>query len=74
MDGSRDIHIQWNESKTNIIWYHLYVESKKKNTNELTYKTELTHKHRKQIYGLFPKEERWGETNEEFWIAGYINT
>ena len=29
------------QTKTNIIWYCLYVESKKKNdTNELTYKTE----------------------------------
>ena len=29
------------QRKTNIIWYHLYVESKKKNdADELTYKTE----------------------------------
>ena len=27
--------------KTNIIWYHLYVESKKIGTNEPTYKTEI---------------------------------
>ena len=27
--------------KTNIIWYHLYVESKKNDTNELIYKTEI---------------------------------
>ena len=25
--------------KTNITWYHLYMESKKKETNELIYKT-----------------------------------
>ena len=29
------------QTKTNIIWYHLYVESKKKGTNELIYKTEI---------------------------------
>ena len=29
MDGPRDCHSDWNKSdtKTNIIWYHLYVES-----------------------------------------------
>ena len=38
------------QRNTNIIWYHLYVESKKKNdTNELIYKTEMdSHTHRKQ--------------------------
>ena len=29
------------QRKTNIIWYHLYVESKKNGTNELIYKTEI---------------------------------
>ena len=28
------------QTKTNIIWYHLYVESKKNDTNEFIYKTE----------------------------------
>ena len=28
------------QMKANIIWYHLYVEYKKKNTNEFIYKTE----------------------------------
>ena len=28
------------QRKTNIVWYHLYVESKKSDTNELIYKTE----------------------------------
>ena len=27
------------QRKTNITWYHLYVESKKNDTNELIYKT-----------------------------------
>ena len=30
-----------NQTKTNTIWYHLYVESKKKDANELIYKTEI---------------------------------
>ena len=29
------------QRKTNIIWYHLYVESKKNETNQLIYKTEI---------------------------------
>ena len=29
------------QTKTNVIWYHLYVESKKKDMNELIYKTEI---------------------------------
>ena len=28
------------QRKTNIIWYHLYMESLKNDTNELVYKTE----------------------------------
>ena len=28
MDGSRDCHSEWSWTKTNIIWYRLYVESK----------------------------------------------
>ena len=29
-----------NQTKTSIIWYQLYVESNKNDTNELIYKTE----------------------------------
>ena len=39
MNGPRDYHIKWSKSdrvKINIIWYHLYVESKKKR-DEWTY-------------------------------------
>ena len=39
IDGCRDYHIKW--SQRHIIWYHLYVESRKNSTNELTYKTEI---------------------------------
>ena len=27
IDGPRDYHIKWSKPKTNIIWYHLYLES-----------------------------------------------
>ena len=30
-----------NRTKTNITWYHLYMESKKNDTNEFIYKTEI---------------------------------
>ena len=37
--------------KRNIIRYPLYVESFKKDTNELIYKTETDSQNRRQIYG-----------------------
>ena len=41
MDGPRDYHTKWSKPKTNIIRYRLYVESGKKDTNELIYKTKI---------------------------------
>ena len=41
MDGPRAHHTKWSKRKTNITWHHLYVESKKNDTNELIYKTEI---------------------------------
>ena len=42
MDLERDYHTKWSKPKTNIIWCCLYAESKKKkDTNELKYKTEI---------------------------------
>ena len=41
MDGPRDCQSEVSQTKTNIMWYSLYVESKKKGTNELMYKTEI---------------------------------
>ena len=46
MDGPGDYHTKWiselNQRKTNITWYPLHVESKKKKnyTNKPIYKTE----------------------------------
>ena len=50
MDGLEIIILS--QAKTNIIWYHLYVESKKKSTNELLFRTKQkqTHSYRKQTY------------------------
>ena len=39
MGRPRMYHTEWSKSKTNIIWYDLYVESKN-NTNEIIYKTQ----------------------------------
>ena len=38
------------QTKISIIWYHLYVESKKNGTNELI-KQKQTHRHGRQTYG-----------------------
>ena len=42
MDGPRDYHTKWSKSgRERHIWYHFYVESKKKkDANKLIYKTE----------------------------------
>ena len=40
-----------NQTKTNIIWYHLYVESKKMVQMNLFTKQKLSHRCRKQTYG-----------------------
>ena len=51
-DGPGDGHTKWSKSKTNIIWYRLYVESKKKKgADEFIYKTETDYSHSKQTYG-----------------------
>ena len=39
MDGPRDYDTKWStQRKTNAIWYHLHVESKKGIQNDLIYK------------------------------------
>ena len=54
--------ITWSEvsqRKTNIIWYHIYVESKKKkDANKLTYKTEIDSDRENKL--MVTKEERRG--------------
>ena len=51
MDLEITILSEVNQRKTNIIWYHLYVEFKNNDTKELIYKTEMTHRENKQTFG-----------------------
>ena len=39
------------QTKANTIWYHLHVKSKRKGTNEFTYKTETESQIKKHTYG-----------------------
>ena len=42
LHGWTHYHTKWNKSdRERQIWYHLYEESEKKDTNELIYKTEI---------------------------------
>ena len=54
--------ITWSEvsqRKTNIIWYNIYVDSKKKkDANKLTYKTEIDSDRENKL--MVTKEERRG--------------
>ena len=41
MNGPRDYHTESDKDKYHIIWYHLYVETKKNDTNKLIYKQKI---------------------------------
>ena len=41
MNGPRDYHTESDKDKYHIIWYHLYVEPKKNDTNKLIYKQKI---------------------------------
>ena len=60
MDGPRDCHTKWNKPKINIIWYHLYMESKKKMIpmNLFTQETHI-----KQMFGY--QSENGGGINQQ---------
>ena len=47
-----EINIGSEVRQKNIIWYHLYMESKKIDTNELLYETRLTDVENKHGYQL----------------------
>ena len=51
MDLEMVILSEVSQAKTNIKWYHSYVESKKIIQINLFIKQKQTHKHRKQTYG-----------------------
>ena len=52
MDLEVIIRSEVTKKKTNIIQYHLHVESKNKDRNELIYKTVRDHRHRKTNLSL----------------------
>ena len=55
MDLEISILSEVTQRKITIIWYCLYVESKKNGTKELIYQKE-SHRCRKQTYGYWGKE------------------
>ena len=50
MDELGDYHTKLSQRNTNLIWYHLNVESKS-NMNDLFTKQKQAQRHRKQTYG-----------------------
>ena len=59
-------------SQTNIIWYHLYVESKK-NTNETIYKQSRNRLINTENKLMFTKVKReWGRTNKKYRVNRYM--
>ena len=55
------------QRKTNIIWYHLYVESKKNDTNKLTNKTEIDSQTQNTNYGYQRGQQRVGGNKLGVW-------
>ena len=51
MNRPRDYHTKQSKSKTNLIGYHLYVESKKTVQMNLFTKQKQTYRYRKQTNG-----------------------
>ena len=52
MDGPTDDHTKWSKSdRDKCLMILLICGIEKNHTSQLIYKTELTHTHRKQIYG-----------------------
>ena len=49
IDGPRNYLTKWSQIKRNI-WYYLYVESKKSDTNEIIYKTEIDWETQRQTW------------------------
>ena len=69
MDGPRDYHTKWvRQRKTNTIWYHVHVESKKYIQNR-NIPTDVENKL------MLTKVERWGgERNKLGVLDQYIYT
>ena len=63
MDGPRVLN-EVSQRKTNIIWYHLQVESKEMIRMNVTTKQKQTHRHRKQTQGY---QRGWQEDKLRIW-------
>ena len=71
MDGPRDYHNKWSMLKIDIIWYHLYVESKKMTQMNLLTKTAVDSQTKKRNLCL-PKGKEQGGLNWELGIKIYM--
>ena len=73
MDGPRDYHTKWSKPKTNVIWYHLHIDSEKKsNTNELLPKTEIDPQTQKTKLWLPKGKDGRGRDKSAVYIYTYI--
>ena len=60
MDGLGDDHTKWSQTKTNAIWYHLDVASRKMIQMNLFTKEKQTHRLWKQTYGYLRRKGEEG--------------
>ena len=60
MEGPRDYETKWSKSKINVIWYHLYVESKKMIQMNLFIKQKQTLRFKKQTSAYQRGKEEGG--------------
>ena len=70
VDLERIILSEVSQTKTNIVWYHLFVESKAMIQMHLFTKKKLAHRHRKQKW--LSKGKNGGERDWEVGINRYI--
>ena len=62
MNGPRDDHTKWNQTVTKNIWYHLYAESLRKDTNDLICRIETDSQPLKNLE--LPEFLSWLSVNE----------
>ena len=60
----KDYHTKWSQKKTNIIWYHLYVESKMTQIMNISTKQKQIRGHRKETCGCQGKGVGEGKDSE----------
>ena len=70
MNGPRDYHTESDKDKYHIIWYHLYVEPKKNDTNKLIYKQKIDSQTQRTNLWL-PNGKGEGEGKIRIWGLTY---